>query len=101
MVANRQSQRINVVKTSPARAATPDVFNKSLQSPAPGHEALAKPPSSRSGATYPAIKISKIDVEARPIYEPNGKPITEIDMDAGRRLMVDLFRACLLTMANP
>lgn len=71
------------MKQAPARIATPDVANKALPSPAPRHEPLTKPPSSRSGATYPAVKISKIDIEARPTYEPNGKPITEIDMDAG------------------
>ena len=37
----------------------------------------------RSGASYPAVKTSNIDVDTVPIYEPNGKLITDIDMDAG------------------
>lgn len=43
--------------------------------------AKAAPP--RSGASYPAVKSSKVDLDAKPIYEPTGKRITEIDMDAG------------------
>ena len=83
MVAQRQPQRVNAVKQSSVGTATPDPINKPFQSPAPGQEGPAKSTSSRPGITYPATKTSKIDVEARPIYEPNGKPITEIDMDAG------------------
>lgn len=90
----RQPQRINAVKTSPVRTATPDLIIKSLQSPASRHETSATKPSSlRPGASYPPTKTSKIDVDARPTYEPNGKPITEIDMDAGKSLMVDTLRA--------
>ena len=51
--------------------------------------------SSRPGSSYPGIRTSKIDVDAKPVYEANGKPITEIDMDAGQRdqsLKVYLFQ---------
>jgi hypothetical protein len=54
----------------------------------------------RAGATYPAIKTSKIDVEAKPIYEPNGKPITDIDMDAGISPQVDTLGAKSLIMTS-
>lgn len=37
----------------------------------------------RSGADYPPVRTSTIDLDAKPIYEPTGKPITAIDMDAG------------------
>ena len=30
--------------------------------------------------------MSKIDIDAKPIYEANGKPISEIDMDAGKAI---------------
>lgn len=79
----RQFQRVNAIKQSPVGTATPDPISKPLQLPATGQEAPAKSTTSRPGTTYPAIKISKIDVEARPMYEPNGKSITEVDMDAG------------------
>ena len=54
-----------------------------LPFPVPRIEAPAKATPPRSGASYPAIKTSQVDVDAKPIYEPNGKPITEFDMDAG------------------
>jgi pre-mRNA 3'-end-processing factor FIP1 len=34
-----------------------------------------------SGADLPAIATSKIDVDAKPIYEPAGKPITQVVID--------------------
>lgn len=34
-----------------------------------------------SGADLPGIATSKIDVNAKPIYEPAGKPITQINID--------------------
>lgn len=40
-------------------------------------------PTVKPGSSYPAVKASDIDVDAKPVYEPIGKPITEIDMDAG------------------
>ena len=46
-------------------------------------EISGKDTPTRPGSSYPAVKSSKIDVDAKPIYEANGKPITEIDMDAG------------------
>ena len=81
---DRQSQRVNAVKQLSVGIATPDPISKPLQSPATGQEVSTKSTASRpGGTTYPAIKISKIDVDARPIYEPNGKPITDVDMDTG------------------
>ncbi|KAI9641732.1 hypothetical protein NHQ30_009588 [Ciborinia camelliae] len=34
-----------------------------------------------SGAELPGLAISKIDVNAKPMYEPAGKPITQINID--------------------
>jgi len=34
------------------------------------------------GTAYPAVRTSTIDVNADPIYPPEGKPISQVDMDA-------------------
>lgn len=36
-----------------------------------------------SGAELPGLATSKIDVNAKPMYEPAGKPITQINIDEG------------------
>lgn len=54
-------------------------------------EASAKPTRSVSGADLPGISISKIDIDAKPIYEPAGKPITQVDIDEGMRFSLPLF----------
>lgn len=56
---------------------------KPQKSPLVKNESTAKPSPSRPSAFYPAIKTSTIDVDARPIYVPSDKPITDIDLDAG------------------
>ncbi|KAI9832219.1 MAG: hypothetical protein M1826_002223 [Phylliscum demangeonii] len=41
-----------------------------------------KPPTpTRSGADYPEVRTSKIDVDQVPVYKPVGKLITEVDVD--------------------
>ena len=67
----------------PVKITPADGTPRSQASPALKTETSAKATPPRSGASYPAIKTSKIDVDAKPIYEPNGKPITEINMDTG------------------
>ncbi|KAI4142164.1 MAG: hypothetical protein LQ341_003281 [Variospora aurantia] len=39
-------------------------------------------PPTKPGSSYPAIRTSSIDVDAKPIHGPSGKHITEVDMDA-------------------
>ncbi|MCJ1252242.1 cleavage polyadenylation factor subunit fip1 [Lignoscripta atroalba] len=78
----QQPHRVTAIKNAPARIASPGVISKAQASPAAKIEASATAPPTRLGSTYPAIKTSNVDVDAKPIYEPNGKPITEIDMDA-------------------
>ena len=51
--------------------------------PPPSAKTPAQP--SKPGSSYPAIKWSTVDVDAKPIHEASGKLITEIDMDAGMR----------------
>jgi pre-mRNA 3'-end-processing factor FIP1 len=44
-------------------------------------ETLTKGTSPMSGADLPVVSTSKIDVDAKPIYEPAGKPITQVNID--------------------
>ena len=37
----------------------------------------------RVGTDFPEIRSSTIDVSADPIYEPVGKPISQVNIDAG------------------
>ena len=46
-------------------------------------EPSGKETPTRLGSSYPAIRSSDVDVDAKPIYELNGKPITDVDLDAG------------------
>jgi pre-mRNA 3'-end-processing factor FIP1 len=46
-------------------------------------EASTKGATQVSGADLPGIATSKIDVNAKPIYEPAGKPITQVNIDEG------------------
>jgi pre-mRNA 3'-end-processing factor FIP1 len=35
------------------------------------------------GTDLPGLSTSKIDVDAKPIYQPAGKPITQVNIDEG------------------
>ena len=78
----RQPARINALKTQPGRIPSTHsgVRKDSL---ATKNEASGRESQSRPGSSFPAIKTSSIDIDAKPIYEATGKPITDIDMDAG------------------
>lgn len=39
-----------------------------------------------SGKDLPGVATSKIDVNGKPVYEPAGKPITQVNIDLGRFL---------------
>lgn len=84
LIASSPSQKTAAAKPTPVRTVANEPVKPS-PSPAIKVEAPNKPQATppRSGASYPPVKTSKLDVDARPIYEPNGKPITDIDMDAG------------------
>ena len=85
----RQSQRATAAKKTPGEILSSDAALKPQKSPVVKNEITAKTSPSHSSALYPAIKTSTIDVDARPIYEPNDKPITEIDLDAGMSSIAD------------
>jgi pre-mRNA 3'-end-processing factor FIP1 len=44
-------------------------------------EGSAKGSTPLSGADLPAVATSKIDIDAKPVYEPAGKPITQVNID--------------------
>ena len=73
------------MKPSPAKTSISD---QGIRPSAVKVETSTKATPARSGASYPAVKTSQLDVDAKPVYEPNGKPITEIDMDAGRVALI-------------
>ncbi len=78
-----QPSRQTTLKTAPPRPASTD---HAAKTPVPAPRAdtpTTKAQPLKSGAEYPALRTSTIDVDAKPIYPPTGKPITEIDMDAG------------------
>ncbi|KAI4214919.1 MAG: hypothetical protein LQ351_002633 [Letrouitia transgressa] len=80
-----QPSRISAIKVPPARtpSASTEVGSRSFRSSAVKGESTGKttPTPTKSGALYPPVKTSTINLDAKPIYGPNGKPITEIDMD--------------------
>ena len=53
------------------------------ESPAVKIEAPMKDISDRPGSSYPPVKTSTVDVDAKPIHQPTNKSITDVDMDAG------------------
>lgn len=84
--AARQPPRTSALKvTAPPRTPAPDQTPVRKGSPAVKAESSVKGKDgpSRPGSSYPAVKTSNLDLDAKPVYEPNGKSITDIDMDAG------------------
>lgn len=71
-------------KSDASRTAPADTAKGQQAQPTggrPGSTAPAAP--SKPGSAYPEVRTSNIDVNANPIYEPAGKPVTELDIDAG------------------
>lgn len=79
----RQPPRINALKTQPGRIPSTDSGVVRKDSLAIKNEASGREGQSRLGSSFPAVKTSSIDIDAKPIYEATGKPITDIDMDTG------------------
>jgi pre-mRNA 3'-end-processing factor FIP1 len=71
--------RYNDIRNIPQRTGSSDVVTKPS---APRKEASKGTPQV-SGKDLPGISTSKIDVNAKPIYEPAGKPITQVNIDEG------------------
>lgn len=80
-----QPSRHITIKNPPARTASADHGQKTpALVPRADTPTKAQPPQLKSGADYPPVRTSTIDLDAKPIYEPTGKPITAIDLDAGK-----------------
>jgi pre-mRNA 3'-end-processing factor FIP1 len=54
-----------------------------------------------SGADLPGISTSKIDVNAKPIYEPAGKPITQVNIDEGVHFYTPFSATILIVQRSP
>ncbi|KAL8782309.1 MAG: hypothetical protein Q9213_005503 [Squamulea squamosa] len=76
--------RINAIKVQPGRTPSVSGDVKPLRSPAVKVDSGGKatPTPSKPGSSYPGVRTSSIDVDAKPVHGPTGKPITEVDMDA-------------------
>ncbi|KAI9792634.1 MAG: hypothetical protein M1833_001038 [Piccolia ochrophora] len=76
-----QPSRYSMIRNLPARTTSSDGTSK--PSPLPKAEPAKKPTTPpKSGADYPAVRSSTIDVDAAPTYDAAGKSITEIDIDS-------------------
>jgi pre-mRNA 3'-end-processing factor FIP1 len=82
----------NIPETTPqssSKIAKPTVVKR---------ETSAKGAPAVAGADLPGIRTSKIDVDAKPIYEPAGKPITQVNIDEGKEVNYFYNRAVKLTV---
>ena len=71
------------VKSVPITAAVTEQTLRAQSVQAPKTDAVGRETPLKPGSSYPAIKTSDVDVDANPIFESGGKPITEMDMDGG------------------
>lgn len=77
--------RVNAIKAPAGRAPSISADPGSKpRSPAVKSENAGKPASTstKPGTSYPAVRTSSIDVDAKPVHGPTGKLITDVDMDA-------------------
>ena len=85
----RQPPRVTTLRNlAPIRSPSSEPVPDRRSSPAVKFETSGKETPTRPGASYPAVKVSNIDIDTKPLYEPIGKPITEVDMDAGTIAML-------------
>lgn len=80
------TSKYNNIRNIPERAASSDTVTKPA-AVKKGASVKVIPPV--SGSDLPGISTSKIDVDAKPIYEPAGKSITQVDIDEGKCLLCD------------
>ncbi|EPE28504.1 hypothetical protein GLAREA_09625 [Glarea lozoyensis ATCC 20868] len=71
--------RYNEIRNVPQRTSTNDTTPAVAPIKKEGKDKKRAP--SVSGADLPGIATSKIDVNAKPVYEPAGKPITQVNID--------------------
>ncbi|KAF1990864.1 hypothetical protein K402DRAFT_347973 [Aulographum hederae CBS 113979] len=78
----RESVPVEPVRSQSQSISQPQAHS---QSAPPKHDAPAEPrtgPQLKNGASYPEVRTSSVDVNAVPKYDPAGKLITEVDIDA-------------------
>jgi pre-mRNA 3'-end-processing factor FIP1 len=75
------TSKYNNIRNLAERAASSEVVTKPA---AVKKESSAKATPPVSGSDLPGISTSKIDINAKPIYEPAGKPITQVNIDEGK-----------------
>ncbi len=71
--------RYNDIRNIPQRTITSEQASK----PAAKKEKAVKDKPQPSGAHLPGLSTSTIDINAKPVYEPAGKPITQVNIDEG------------------
>ncbi|KAL9088453.1 MAG: hypothetical protein Q9165_006177 [Trypethelium subeluteriae] len=71
-----QNQNVRLSSEKPSQSTAPP---KATDTPQTTRAAIPN----KSGANYPEVRTSSVDVEANPTYPPTGKPITDIDIDTG------------------
>lgn len=76
-----RNARYNEIRNIAQRTVSNDITQKPAALKKEGKEGSAKASLPVSGAELPAVATSKIDVNAKPIYEPAGKPITQVNID--------------------
>ncbi|KAL9062207.1 MAG: hypothetical protein Q9157_009128, partial [Trypethelium eluteriae] len=69
-----QSEPVRLSSEKPSQPTAPP---KTTDTPQTTRAAIP----TKSGANYPEVRTSSVDVEANPTYPPAGKPITDIDID--------------------
>jgi hypothetical protein len=78
----RAANKLNGSRIIPVKRPSAEP-NPSLPSRAVKSEGL-KDTSLKPGTEYPAIATSNIKLDGKPVYEPVGKPITQVDLDEGK-----------------
>ncbi|TVY51051.1 Pre-mRNA polyadenylation factor FIP1 [Lachnellula cervina] len=73
--------KYNNIRDIPQRNTSGDAPAKSA---AVKKESKDKATPTVSGADLPGVSTSKIDVNAKPVYEPAGKRITQVNIDEGK-----------------
>lgn len=83
---SRQSQPYKRLKQEPVRItssdAVPTLRNQPQVQVKSETPTTTKKVAVRDGSKYPEFRTSTIDVDGVPVWEPSGKPITEVDLDA-------------------
>jgi pre-mRNA 3'-end-processing factor FIP1 len=74
-----QPPRYNDIRNIPQRTTSSEVTSK----PSAIKKETSKGAQQVSGKDLPGLSTSKIKVDGKPVYQPAGKPITQVDIDEG------------------